>query len=375
MTSSQQFAWVALDLSMRRCDCAGCATYASALDSLGRGDFDAALLGVRQAVMRSPSHGPAWRSLAWLETANPASDYSLVLHAAKNALLSTTAAALCLKANRSVRSSLTKMYHDIEPEELCRSIKCREKQGLGQAEVAGLGLGPVLCAHPGMAFGPASGAMTSGEAYVDLVKRVVSGYHSNANASIPFDLWFRVSPDDVYGLTIGQSSSSNSDSRSPLSVTSVGSINAFAAAVEHICREGVAGDIIEAGVFRGGTLAVAAAQLRVSAQQHREGDCARKRLWAADTFEGVPYVLDRTDEVAGWPENSYAAPVETVKATLHKLGLQGGDAPTVTPVVGRFSESLRGWTQPLAVVRVDADTREGTLEALEALYPRCDLPM
>lgn len=99
------------------------------------------------------------------------------------------------------------------------------------------------------------------------------------------------------------------------------------------------------------------------------GECATKRVWGADTFSGIPSVAEAADEVASWPPNSYAASVATVRATMRKLGLE--HAP-FGEIVGRFNESLptEGRVKRLAVLRVDADTREGTTEALEAVHAR-----
>lgn len=134
---------------------------------------------------------------------------------------------------------------------------------------------------------------------------------------------------------------------------------------EDVLREGVPGDFIETGVWRGGACILMRGILAAYADHNR-------RVWVADSFCGLPepdadaFPADRGD-------------------THHSL-----DALRVTrdEVAGNFAryglldaqvEFLEGWfkdTLPpapiteLAILRLDGDMYQSTFEALETLYPK-----
>jgi O-methyltransferase len=128
------------------------------------------------------------------------------------------------------------------------------------------------------------------------------------------------------------------------------------ACVETVVADGVKGDLIEAGVWRGG------AAMLMRATLDSLGESART-VHVADSFQGFPVA----DELGGLSAADFlAAPVDDVKESFARFGLEHG----VRFVPGFFEETLPGlaggrW----AVVRLDADTYEATRTALEALYP------
>lgn len=136
-------------------------------------------------------------------------------------------------------------------------------------------------------------------------------------------------------------------------------------AVETVLREGVPGDLLEAGVWRGG----AAILMRGVLQAY--GD-AWRLVWAADSFQGLPppdaakYPADAGLDLHRFPQ--LAVPLERVKENFARYGLLDERV--------RF---LKGWfrdTLPvapvgrLALLRVDGDLYESTTDALTALYPK-----
>jgi O-methyltransferase len=125
------------------------------------------------------------------------------------------------------------------------------------------------------------------------------------------------------------------------------------ACVESIVRDGIEGDVIEAGAWRGG----AALVMRATLDTLGDG----RTVVVADSFEGFP---PGDEQLSGI--DFLAAPLEEVRESFARLGCDRG----VEFVPGFFEQSLaalagRRW----AIVRLDADTYEPTRAALRALYP------
>ena len=127
--------------------------------------------------------------------------------------------------------------------------------------------------------------------------------------------------------------------------------------------EGVPGDFIETGVWKGGTTIFMRGLLRAYGITDR-------KVYVADSFEGVPppnsarYPDDRDSNFHLWPD--LAVDLESVKGNFSRLGLLDDQ---VEFVKGWFRDSLpalRG--HQWAVVRLDGDLYESTTDALENLY-------
>ncbi len=129
-----------------------------------------------------------------------------------------------------------------------------------------------------------------------------------------------------------------------------------------VVRDGVAGDIIEAGVWRGGAAIYMRAVLSVLGVTDRN-------VWLADTFEGIPKstrYTDTEDPVDAW-EDRWSASVDQVRTTFARYGMLDKQ---VMFLKGPFSETLNPCpTGALSVVRLDGDAYESTRDAIEALYP------
>ena len=139
----------------------------------------------------------------------------------------------------------------------------------------------------------------------------------------------------------------------------------LAECVADVVRNGVPGDLIETGVWRGGGTILMRGVLAAY------GDTARK-VWVADSFQGLPkpdvehYPQDAGDE--HWTMDDLAISVEAVKANFAKYGLLDDQ---VQFLVGWFSDTLP--TAPierLSVVRLDGDMYESTMDGLRNLYPK-----
>jgi O-methyltransferase len=126
------------------------------------------------------------------------------------------------------------------------------------------------------------------------------------------------------------------------------------ACVESVVRDGVPGDLIEAGAWRGG------ASILMRATLDSLGD--ERALVVADSFQGFPAGAE--EDLAGF--DFLAVPLEEVRESFARLGLDR----RVEFVPGFFEETLAGLpARTWSLVRVDADTYEPTRAALDALYP------
>lgn len=135
--------------------------------------------------------------------------------------------------------------------------------------------------------------------------------------------------------------------------------------VETVIRDEVPGDLIEAGVWRGGATIFMRGVLRAY------GDTART-VWAADSFQGLPppdaarYPADAGDTFH--EKGGLAIGVEQVKHNFERYGLLDDQ---VRFLVGWFKDTLPDAPiEQLAVMRLDGDLYESTWQAIEALYPK-----
>jgi O-methyltransferase len=130
-------------------------------------------------------------------------------------------------------------------------------------------------------------------------------------------------------------------------------------------QNGIPGDFVEAGVWRGGAAILMRAVLAAY------GDRTR-RVWLADSFNGLPrpdperYPHDTNDRY--WESPLLRIPLDEVKRNFARYGLLD-DRVRFLP--GWFKDSLP--TAPIdtiAVLRLDADMYESTIQALTSLYPK-----
>lgn len=124
----------------------------------------------------------------------------------------------------------------------------------------------------------------------------------------------------------------------------------------------VPGDLMEAGVCRGGTTILMRALLIVYGDSHR-------RVWVADSFEGCPKPREEAERGDRHWENGFiAVGLEEVQENFKRYGMLDDRV--------RF---LRGWfcdtlpnapIEKLAVLRIDGDMYSSTMDVLRAMYHR-----
>ena len=133
--------------------------------------------------------------------------------------------------------------------------------------------------------------------------------------------------------------------------------------VETALRDNIPGDLMEAGVWRGGAVILMRGILAAY------GD-ANRQVWAADSFEGLPppdptnFSQDLTDDLSIHKE--LAVSLEEVKSNFARYGLLDDQ---VHFVKGWFKDTLDDAPiESLAVLRLDGDYYESTIQILESLY-------
>lgn len=138
--------------------------------------------------------------------------------------------------------------------------------------------------------------------------------------------------------------------------------------VEDAIKMNVDGDLIETGVWRGG----ATIFMRAILKSYQISD---RNVWVADSFEGLPppnsqkYPLDTGDILHEFSE--LAISLEQVQSNFAKYDLLDNQ---VKFLKGWFSDTLpKAPIKKLAVMRLDGDMYESTMDALVNLYPKLSL--
>jgi O-methyltransferase len=136
--------------------------------------------------------------------------------------------------------------------------------------------------------------------------------------------------------------------------------------VETVLREGVEGDLIETGVWRGGACIFMRGILKAYGVTSRQ-------VFVADSFAGLPkpdaekYPEDEGDDHY-LRHNELAISLEQVQENFRKYGLLDDQ---VTFLKGWFKDTLPTLgDRRFAVIRLDGDLYESTMDALTNLYPR-----
>jgi Macrocin-O-methyltransferase (TylF) len=204
---------------------------------------------------------------------------------------------------------------------------------------------------------PSPGTGQSRALYLDLMKRVLT----NVIYRDPPLAWFDGKEYDIALRERGSDWPSSAHT-----MVGLARLNNVQHCLEQVIADGVPGDFIETGVWRGGVCIFARALLRAYGASDR-------MVWVADSFAGMPetgeqsHPLDRELELHR-ANNVLAVSAETVAANFALYGLLDD---SVKFLEGWFSDTLP--TAPidrLAVLRLDGDLYESTLDALDSLYPK-----
>jgi O-methyltransferase len=136
------------------------------------------------------------------------------------------------------------------------------------------------------------------------------------------------------------------------------------ACIETVLDDGVPGDLIETGIWRGGSCIFMLGVLRAYGVTDRV-------VWAADSFDGVPPPTRPEDAGLDLSKNLLpvlAVPLEEVQALFERYGLLDD---RVKFLKGWFRDTLGGAPiERLAVLRLDGDLYESTMDAMNPLYDK-----
>jgi O-methyltransferase len=165
----------------------------------------------------------------------------------------------------------------------------------------------------------------------------------------------------------------------PYTMTSAERIWSLLHAVRYVVDEGVSGDLVECGVWRGGSVMAMAHQLS------RMGVTDR-RIWLYDTFAGMTQPTEADVEaVSGTSASEMLASTHVgdgnnVWCIAGRADVESNVASTPYPienftfVEGDVAHTLhRSAPETIALLRLDTDWYESTRLGMEVLYPRLSI--
>jgi O-methyltransferase len=134
--------------------------------------------------------------------------------------------------------------------------------------------------------------------------------------------------------------------------------------VTHVNNLGIEGDIVECGVWNGGSAAL------MWAAQHQSQQRVNRKMWLFDSFQGVPPPSD--DDGASAKESYFEGfckgDPKNVAAAFDRLNLPLAD---VQIVPGWFEDTLHTVNiESVAVLHIDADWYDPILFVLRTFYDR-----
>lgn len=222
--------------------------------------------------------------------------------------------------------------------------------------------------HPGLAAARATRAAGPGgvaerlrQAYLELLKLSLTDAATGRSVSVGRTQEGAVMSRELAGDEDLRIRSAGMDwPWSGLTMVGLRRLDDLQACVETVVADGVEGDLIEAGAWRGGASMLMRATLDTL-------DARDRTVVVADSFEGFPA---RDSSERGRDElgvfHFLSVPLDEVRGNFARLGLSEG----VEFVPGFFADTVpalrgRSW----AVLRLDGDTYEATRLLLEQLYP------
>ncbi len=158
-------------------------------------------------------------------------------------------------------------------------------------------------------------------------------------------------------------------------MTSPERLFALIQAVRYVSTAGIVGDIVECGVWRGGSMMAAALTLIECGDKMRE-------LYLFDTFEGMSPPTSKDVAIDGQPAHTLLgaqkksdpgsawcyATLDDVKSGMFSTGY---DAVRMHFIQGKVEDSIPGQApETIAILRLDTDWYESTRHEMEHLFPR-----
>ncbi len=228
--------------------------------------------------------------------------------------------------------------------------------------------------HPGLlaarrptAQGPGPDAASLRTAYLDLLKLALCDLAGQGTTSVGRIQGGATFNREVEGEGLAIRSAGMDWPLHGLTMVGLGRLDDVQACVETLVADGIPGDLIETGTWRGGSSILMRATLDSLGADERD-------VWLADSFAG--FAPDQARRGAGQGElddlSAYGflqAPLADVKASFARFGIDRG----VRFLEGYVEQTLaevagRRWS----LIRVDVDTHDSTVCVLESLYPQLE---
>ena len=182
--------------------------------------------------------------------------------------------------------------------------------------------------------------------------------------------------DSFFPSDFSETEKINIESVKPFTMTSLERLVALSRAVDYIAKNNIEGDIVECGVWRGGSM------MMIGKKLMQLNDDARK-LFLFDTYEGMSApgdedvsaidntdakkLLDESDKMQGNNVWCYSS-LEDVKSNLKKTNY---DAGKLFFIKGKVEDTLpHPAINKIALLRLDTDWYESTRHELEILFDK-----
>jgi O-methyltransferase len=160
----------------------------------------------------------------------------------------------------------------------------------------------------------------------------------------------------------------------PFTMTSSERVAALCQAVAHICEHQITGDIVECGVWRGGSIMAACLALLHHNDRSRD-------VYLFDTFEGMtpPTKFDvhassgvRASVLLKLREKATSVwGISPLPEVQHNVGTVGYPAERVHFIKGKVEDTIpTSGPEKIAILRLDTDWYESTAHELKHLCPR-----
>jgi hypothetical protein len=210
-----------------------------------------------------------------------------------------------------------------------------------------------------------------GHLYLELLKKVVTNLiYEDVPHRVLTNIVYQDAPRDGWDNRTNYDPAARAEGRDWPTVahTMVGlqRLDNVQTCIEQVLNDGIPGDFIETGVWRGGVCIFMRAVLEAYG-------CVDRTIWVADSFQGIPETTGEShplDQRLGlhWANDVLAVPIQVVKENFRRYGLLDDQVEFLS---GWFKDSLpEAPIDRLAVLRLDGDLYESTMDALNNLYPK-----
>lgn len=162
----------------------------------------------------------------------------------------------------------------------------------------------------------------------------------------------------------------------PFTLTGLERVAALRQAVQYVVESGIPGDIVECGVWKGGSMMAVAKTLQFLASTER-------KLYLFDTFEGMtaPSAVDKDfsgedasrllADAIDVKEDASIWAISSLDAVKRAMTDTGYDPEKIVYVAGRVEDTIPAKApDKIALLRLDTDWYESTYHELVHLFPR-----